>query len=191
MARFSFRCVLLLAGLTLVVSTRGLAQNFAGPPPNNGGQPNGGPPVYQWHPTDGHPFDGNRRDARWDRRDFRRDNRFASPQISAGWFQRPYPYHLDFYRMRYGGSYAPYFGNLYGTPQVVNYPPYYGPYYGGYGGAYSNGYGPQGYNGIPVEYPGNSEATMPGAEVERSSPAATQAGTPGKATDEALPVPAK
>jgi hypothetical protein len=32
------------------------------------------------------------------------------------WFQRPYPYHLDYYRMRYGGSYEPYFGNLYGPP---------------------------------------------------------------------------
>jgi hypothetical protein len=58
--------------------------------------------------------------------------RFA-PQVNAGWFQRPYPYHLDYYRMRYGGSYAPYFGNLYGPPQVVTAPPYYGPYYGGYG----------------------------------------------------------
>jgi hypothetical protein len=49
--------------------------------------------------------------------------------------------------MRYGGSYAPYFGNLYGPPQVVTAPPYYGPYYGGYGFddpagyGYRNGYG--------------------------------------------------
>ncbi len=35
---------------------------------------------------------------------------------NEGWFQRPYPYHLDYYRMRYGGSYEPYFGNLYGPP---------------------------------------------------------------------------
>jgi len=34
------------------------------------------------------------------------------------WFQRPYPYHLDYYRLRYQGSYAPYFGNLYGPPAV-------------------------------------------------------------------------
>ena len=88
-------------------------------------------------------------------RDFRRDSRFVSPQVSAGWFQRPYPYHLDYYKMRYGGSYAPYFGNLYGTPQVVNYPPYYGPYYGGYGGGYANGYGQPGYGGVPMEYPAN------------------------------------
>jgi hypothetical protein len=49
--------------------------------------------------------------------------------------------------MRYGGSYAPYFGNLYGPPQVVTAPPYYGPYYGGYDMA--NGYYPPEYeNGL-------------------------------------------
>lgn len=41
------------------------------------------------------------------------------PAVTAGTFQRPYPYHLDYYRQRYGGSYAPYFGNLYGPPNVV------------------------------------------------------------------------
>lgn len=61
----------------------------------------------------------------------------SAPPVSSGWFQRPYPYHLDFYRMRYGGSYAPYFGNLYGPPQIVTAPPYYGPYYGGgFGGGF-------------------------------------------------------
>ncbi|HJQ80906.1 MAG TPA: hypothetical protein VJ828_13160 [Lacipirellulaceae bacterium] len=45
--------------------------------------------------------------------------------------------------MRYGGSYAPYFGNLYGPPQVVTAPPYYGPYYGGYD--VPNGYYPPAY----------------------------------------------
>jgi hypothetical protein len=76
---------------------------------------------------------------------------WVPPQVSAGWFQRPYPYHLDYYRMRYGGSYAPYFGNLYGPPQVVTAPPYYGPYYGGYDGP--NGYVPPGYgsNHLQVE----------------------------------------
>ena len=49
--------------------------------------------------------------------------------------------------MRYGGSYAPYFGNLYGPPNVVVAPPYYGGYgYGGYG-PYSGG------NGYPPGYP--------------------------------------
>jgi hypothetical protein len=57
--------------------------------------------------------------------------------------------------MRYGGSYAPYFGNLYGPPQVVTSPPYYGPYYGGYDMA--NGYYPPGYGNGAVQ----SEAYVP------------------------------
>jgi hypothetical protein len=53
--------------------------------------------------------------------------------------------------MRYGGSYEPYFGNLYGPPQVVTAPPYYGPYYNGYGyGGFGFG-GPAGY-GFPNAY---------------------------------------
>ena len=56
-------------------------------------------------------------------------------RVTATTFQRPYPYHLDYYRVRYGGSYAPYFGNMYGVPQVVapvyGYPPL--PYGYGYG----------------------------------------------------------
>jgi hypothetical protein len=71
------------------------------------------------------------KDHRFDHRHGRRHTQFASPPVTSGWFQRPYPYHLDYYKMRYGGSYAPYFGNLYGPPQVVTAPPYYGPYYGG------------------------------------------------------------
>jgi hypothetical protein len=46
------------------------------------------------------------------------------------WFQRPYPFHFDYYRMRYGGSYEPYFGNLYGPPVNFNsfyQPPFFGP----------------------------------------------------------------
>ncbi len=101
-----------------------------------------GGPVYQ------------RRAFEWNKHhDDRRKHRFGKkhiwvpPQVNAGWFQRPYPYHLDYYKMRYGGSYAPYFGNLYGPPQVVTAPPYYGPY-GDFqfanpgGGAYPAGYGP-------------------------------------------------
>ena len=48
----------------------------------------------------------------------------------GGWFQRPYPYHLDYYKMRYGGSYEPYSGNLYGPPAYVF------PSSGYYGGVY-------------------------------------------------------
>ena len=63
----------------------------------------------------------------------RRNLGYQVPRYESSWFQRPYPYHLDYYRMRYGGSYAPYFGNLYGPPAY-----YYGvpPFGGGFGGAY-------------------------------------------------------
>jgi hypothetical protein len=95
------------------------------------------------------------------------DFQYVAPQVSASWFQRPYPYHLDYYRMKYGGSYAPYFGNLYGPPQVVTAPPYYGPYYGGYGepGAYGSG---DVYNGLAV--PGGPNPTLDSAPMEEDEP---------------------
>jgi hypothetical protein len=67
--------------------------------------------------------------------------RQAPSQTSGGaWFQRPYPYHLDYYRMRYGGTYEPYYsGGLYGVPQVI-VPPVYG--YGGFGYGQPYGFGP-------------------------------------------------
>jgi hypothetical protein len=104
-------------------------------------------PVYQRHAYDRSPYDREPHDrgARDDRGNQNHYAAVSAPQINAGSFQRPYPYHLDYYRMRYGGSYAPYFGNLYGPPQVVTAPPYYGPYYGGYGGygiSDAGGYGP-------------------------------------------------
>jgi hypothetical protein len=105
-------------------------------------------PVYQRHAFEWK--DHGRRDDK-----FRRHSVFVPPQVNAAWFQRPYPYHLDYYKMRYGGSYAPYFGNLYGPPQVVTAPPYYGPYYGdfGYGAnGYQNGY-PGAYEEIPPQAP--------------------------------------
>lgn len=167
----------------------GAEQVSAEPWQDDDGHPNGEPPVYQWHPSDGHKHDDRREDRR-DRRDFRRDSRFVSPQVSAGWFQRPYPYHLDYYKMRYGGSYAPYFGNLYGTPQVVNYPPYYGPYYTGYGTGNVAGFGQPGYNGVPMEYPANPGNTMPGNGNEGLIPTGTQTGeSPAKLGGEALPAP--
>ncbi|MEX0613540.1 MAG: hypothetical protein WD738_10755 [Pirellulales bacterium] len=88
----------------------------------------------------------------------------AVAQVSSGWFQRPYPYHLDYYKMRYGGSYAPYFGNLYGPPQVVTAPPYYGPYYGGYE------YGHPNVSGPTSAYPGFPNGAVYGAPVEDSVP---------------------
>lgn len=94
--------------------------------------------------------------------------------MSGGFFQRPYPYHLDYYRTRWGGSYAPYFGNLYGPPNVVLAPPYYAPPYGGYGGFGWGGFGyggaapppgvhPGYHNGYPMEPPTTSP---PAAEDE-------------------------
>ncbi len=130
----------------------------------------------------------------WKRRDHdrRRDkfDRRQMPQVSSAWFQRPYPYHLDYYKMRWGGSYAPYFGNLYGTPfgtpQVV--------YGGGLGAGvwgtegYGNGYGPgviggqpNGFRGVPYSY-----SMMPEFPAETAAPANGQA-TP--ANGESLPAP--
>jgi hypothetical protein len=78
-----------------------------------------------------------------------RDPRFSS-QVSSGWFQRPYPYHLDYYRALYGGSYAPYFGNLYGPPNNYFFgTPFVGsPFYGGVSPFWgTNGFGPNGFWG--------------------------------------------
>jgi hypothetical protein len=173
---------MLLSVIVASFSTFVAGRVFAQPGQNGDGPGNDGPPVYQNHPTDGHQMDGHsldkrRRDDRRDRRDFRRGFPFMSPQISSAWFQRPYPYHLDYYKMRYGGSYAPYFGNLYGPS---GFPAYYGPYYGGYGGygaGYANGYPQPGYNGGPMEYPvtGGTEMPEDGAE-EVPLPAQVQPG---------------
>jgi hypothetical protein len=158
---FSIRGVLLVSSVALVGTIFGAARASAQPWQGRG-QPNGGSPVYQQYPVN-----GGRRDERWDRRDSRRDSQFASPQVSAGWFQRPYPYHLDYYKNRFNGP-PPNSGNLPGTPGV-NYPVYYGPYYTGYGG-YANAYGQPGYGGVPA----NPGIIMPGTEVEESSTSQTQ-----------------
>jgi hypothetical protein len=85
-------------------------------------------PVYQRHSTSWRPEHDRHPRPRHD--DRHRQNMFKSqqqqPQVSSGWFQRPYPYHLDFYKMRYGGSYEPYFGNLYGPPIIVAPSPFFG-----------------------------------------------------------------
>jgi len=157
---------------------------FAQGPPN-GGQPQGGPgPVYQRRAFDS-------KSKRFDRR-YERFNQRQMPQASSGWFQRPYPYHLDYYKMRYGGSYAPYFGNLYGTPfgtpQVVN---------GGWGpgaegsGPNGGGYPPQGYEWMdggaqPYGYPPNAMTEQQAAAVESS----TQSGAT-QPKSESLPAPSK
>jgi hypothetical protein len=119
-----------------------LVNSFVFGQPGEFGQADRRGGVYQRRAFEFHPMHGGRRSP--DRG--HQVARFAPPNVEASWFQRPYPYHLDYYRMRYGGSYAPYFGNLYGPPQVVTAPPYYGPYYGswdlgGYAAGYPAGYG--------------------------------------------------
>jgi hypothetical protein len=82
--------------------------------------------------------------------------------------------------MRYHGSYEPYFGNLYGPPQVVTAPPYYGPYYGGYGAA--GAYGDRGGYGYDMP-----EGVVEGPIVEQVVPSGTPAiVAPG---NETLPSP--
>jgi hypothetical protein len=72
-----------------------------------------------------------------------------SSQTSAGSFQRPYPYHLDYYRAKWGGSYAPYFGNLYGPPNFFFGSPFFGGFnpFWGFGGMPFAGFG-GGFNGF-------------------------------------------
>ncbi|MCI0334514.1 MAG: hypothetical protein L0228_14955 [Planctomycetes bacterium] len=121
-------------------------------------------PVYQRRAFE---WNGHRDDRRKHR--FHKTHIWVPPQVNAGWFQRPYPYHLDYYKMRYGGSYAPYFGNLYGPPQVVTAPPYYGPY-GDFqfanpgGGAYPAGY-PAAPNGVMNAAPAEQSAPANGDEL--------------------------
>lgn len=98
-------------------------QGGPGGGPNNGG-PGGGPGNGGgWGNQSGNGNNGwNNRNGR-DRRG-RRNGFFPQQQFSANYFTRPYPYHLDYYRMRWGGSYAPYYGNLYG-PSNSFYPSQY------------------------------------------------------------------
>lgn len=178
MVRSSFRSVLIgggAASMALVAAALSVAQ----PPHDDRDRHRDGQwPVYQRHA-----FDGRSRDRDRGHGGFGRFEPLNVPPVSAGWFQRPYPYHLDYYRMRYGGSYAPYFGNLYGPPQVA---PYYGPYYGGYGGGYSNGYGQEGYGGMPGGYPGMPFSMVPDGSAEDSSPV----DQPPAPKAEGLPAPA-
>jgi hypothetical protein len=130
----------------------------------------GRPSVYQRRSFDWRHGHGDRHFRKHDRK-----SAWAAPQVSAGWFQRPYPYHLDYYRMRYGGSYAPYFGNLYGPPQVVTAPPYYGPYYGGYD--MPNGYNGAGYQNGPALVEPNQPpgfGGQPTGEASEELPPATR-----------------
>lgn len=106
-------------------------------------QPDGvqaGPTYQRKSSFAGH---GNDHGGDWRRRQM---PQFSS-RTSAGSFQRPYPYHLDYYRAKWGGSYAPYFGNLYGPPNVfVNGAPFFGGF-APFGFNAFNGF--NGINGFP------------------------------------------
>lgn len=159
-----------------------------GPPPGSQHGNHGGPqPVYQRHG-----FDWNHRGGTW-RDDWYRRQAWVMPQESSGWFQRPYPYHLDYYKMRWGGSYAPYFGNLYGTPfgtpQVVNGG--WGPGAGGWG---PTGGGPPGYEWLDGPMATNAQAdnSAGGGVVEQASPSPTSdARSAETKNSESLPTPKK
>jgi hypothetical protein len=170
----AFLFVASAAALGVVSPDAALAQ---GPPERPGG-------VYQRRASDWHGGRGHRDFHGKDRRHFRQP---VAPNIQSRWFTRPYPYHLDFYKMKYGGSYAPYFGNLYGPPQVVTAPPYYGPYYGGWGlGA--GGWPEEGYGGGPFGQPGFPMGPTYEAPVEEASPS----GQPkAEAEGERLPAPSQ
>lgn len=106
-------------------------------------QPGGGAPTYQRKGTFAGGWQGRGRD-----RHHQRMPQFSS-QTSAGSFQRPYPYHLDYYRARWGGSYAPYFGNLYGPPNFFFGSPFFGGFnpFWGFGGLPFSGFGTD-FNGF-------------------------------------------
>ncbi len=167
---------------------------YAQPPQGGGEGPPGGQhdnqhggrrPVYQRRAFEWMHEDHDRR------RDGYRGQPRMAPQVSSGWFQRPYPYHLDYYKMRYGGSYAPYFGNLYGTPFGTPQVVYggWGPGPGGWGAEgipYGQGfYGgqPNGFQGVPYANP-----MMPEGAVESVAPANGQVASPN---GESLPVPSQ
>jgi hypothetical protein len=192
---------ILLAGLLTFVGLAARAQN--GGAQQQGGGPQQGQP--EWHGQGG-PQRGpvyQRKAFEWN--DWRKDGksgrfldrRFPQqrfPDVQAFNFTRPYPYHLDYYKMRWGGSYAPYFGNLYGPPQVVTAPPYFGPYYGGWGlgaGGYEGGT-PNGFNGFggpSVEHQGlPPQGTIIESPVESIVPN----GQPvAPANGESLPTPSQ
>ena len=174
-------------GVVLLASVLAFGQSPQGgngSPPNGNGQHGGQWSGYQRQGGDWKRRDHDRRHDKFDRR--------AAPQVSSAWFQRPYPYHLDYYKMRWGGSYAPYFGNLYGTPfgtpQVVGNGNWGAGGLGVDGYGFGNGYGPGVHGGQPNGFPGvpYSYSMMPEFPAEKAAPANGQT-TP--ANGENLPAP--
>lgn len=103
-------------GLLAPVLVAGGAAGQGPVPPAGPGQPGGPTPVYQRSALRPGPALGGPR--------FRGPIFGPNATIESGAFQRPYPYHLDYYKQRFGGGYEPYFGNLYGPPAVVGAQPF-------------------------------------------------------------------
>jgi hypothetical protein len=155
---FRFSIYLLAIGLTRVSPAASWAQRSG----EGGDYEDRGGAVYQRRGNDWNGRHGGKHGRRFDR-----GRHWVAPQVNSGWFQRPYPYHLDYYKMRYGGSYAPYFGNLYVPPQVVTAPPYFGPYYNGF--EFANP-GDGAFNG-QNPFQGGLNGAAFGAPVEQAAPA--------------------
>jgi hypothetical protein len=96
-------------------------QSGAGNAPMNGSPSGGSGNGSDWRNQHGN-FNNNWKGGGWRGRGFGKG--YFPQQVSGSFFTRPYPYHLDYYRMRWGGSYAPYYGNLYG-PSNSFYPSQY------------------------------------------------------------------
>jgi hypothetical protein len=107
--RFCCRRILVFVGALGVLLGRGVATNAQPPRGGNGGPPNGQSPVYQRQSIDWSRGDRDRR-----RDDFRQSGQYAYPQVNSGWFQRPYPTHLDYFRLRSGEVPPRYYGDWYG-----------------------------------------------------------------------------
>ena len=136
----TYRSVVALATFALLAlaAANSWAQPMGGDPMNNGpmnggpgnGGPQMGPPGGGQPGWGGYQRKGNGGGPGW--RGYGNWNGgygYYPQQFSGSYFTRPYPYHLDYYKMRYGGSYAPYYGNLYG-PSYSYYPAQYNGDYG-------------------------------------------------------------
>jgi hypothetical protein len=107
------------------------------------------------------------------------------PQVNSGWFQRPYPDHLDYFRLRSGPNNATYYGNGYGTPWMNGWDP--GP--GGWG-VDGGGYpiqGPEGADGNQ----GVSPATLMRNRLANPNPSknSSDQSSQQSVNSEALPAP--
>ena len=92
--------------------------------------------TYQRYPSAGNaptygvkPYDLKPRHGYWSHLPGR-ESSYTRASVNSTWFHRPYPYHLDYYRLRFGGGPGPLPGDFYGVPTHAGpyaYPP------GGYG----------------------------------------------------------